>query len=452
MATQSINQLGAEGFRSLVESWNGNIDQARAYAAEHNYSAAELAQAYNQGRSANFISPNDAAIMLGANDAYTKLGTGYAAPTTHGDPASSIKDTSTNLTDTTTTTDETDSNSLMDYLDSFFNYESPSLSSYNLPSYDAIEAYVPSGDALVSNQMNNLLNENSTYMQTARATGERTAAARGLLSSSLAGEASQKAAIESALPIAQQDAASFVEAGLADYQGRLAQGLSEQEAIQTDYLNQRQLILQGLISSGLSAQEAYQNLQSLEYQALINSDLSEQEAQQTLEQIQLQGLINSGLSEQEAEQTLEQLDFQYLLEAGLSEQEAQQALDLQTFVENAATERVELELETQRNLANSELSAAEQEIISNTVMQIGQDYQEAVMNIQIQSSLGANEKTTQIAQAQEIYRERLNFISQLYDGVELTWSIDDFTSDDDLIDDTNEELGYDYDYTNDNNN
>jgi len=65
----------------------------------------------------------------------------------------------------------------------------------------------------VSGQMNALLAEDSPYMQSAKATALAQANSRGLINSSLAVGAGQKAAIDSAMPIATQDATVNANAG-----------------------------------------------------------------------------------------------------------------------------------------------------------------------------------------------------------------------------------------------
>jgi hypothetical protein len=70
-------------------------------------------------------------------------------------------------------------------------------------------AWTPSDNAMASNQLTKLLSEDSKYMQMARAGATRTAASRGLLNSSIAAGAGEAAAIQSALPIAQQDAQTW---------------------------------------------------------------------------------------------------------------------------------------------------------------------------------------------------------------------------------------------------
>ena len=62
---------------------------------------------------------------------------------------------------------------------------------------------------LVQNQLQGLLASDSPYMQQARLAGERAAASRGALSSSIFAGASQSAAIQAALPIAAADAQTY---------------------------------------------------------------------------------------------------------------------------------------------------------------------------------------------------------------------------------------------------
>ena len=72
-----------------------------------------------------------------------------------------------------------------------------------LGSGQAATGYKPT-DSLANN-MGQLLNSDSLYMQQARQQGLNTAASRGLINSSIASGAAQQQAIAAALPIAQQD-------------------------------------------------------------------------------------------------------------------------------------------------------------------------------------------------------------------------------------------------------
>lgn len=61
----------------------------------------------------------------------------------------------------------------------------------------------------VSGQMTTLLDQNSDYMKSAKTSALQGMNSKGLINSSMAVGASQKAAIDSALPIAQQDAQTY---------------------------------------------------------------------------------------------------------------------------------------------------------------------------------------------------------------------------------------------------
>lgn len=113
------------------------------------------------------------------------------------------------------------------------------------PEYEAPPAYEPTEEALVANQLTGILAKDSPYLQAARTRGKEYANNRGLLNSSIGAGATERSAIESALPIAQQDAGVYSQAGL------LAQEASQQAALTN---------LQAAASSQLSEQESRQSL------------------------------------------------------------------------------------------------------------------------------------------------------------------------------------------------
>jgi hypothetical protein len=71
---------------------------------------------------------------------------------------------------------------------------------------------------LVANQLQGLLESNSPYMQNARQRGVEYAASRGGLNSSIAAGASQRAAIEAGMPIAQSDAGVYRDANQGNFE------------------------------------------------------------------------------------------------------------------------------------------------------------------------------------------------------------------------------------------
>jgi hypothetical protein len=79
---------------------------------------------------------------------------------------------------------------------------------YNPASYTAAQTNV-TGDQLVENRLNGLLSSDNPYIQRARTRSSEAASGRGLLNSSIAAGAGEAAAIDAALPIAQDDARRY---------------------------------------------------------------------------------------------------------------------------------------------------------------------------------------------------------------------------------------------------
>lgn len=70
---------------------------------------------------------------------------------------------------------------------------------------------------LVANQLNDLLSADSRYIQNARQRGREFAASRGNLNSSIGAGASERAAIEAGLPIAESDAGVYRDANAGNF-------------------------------------------------------------------------------------------------------------------------------------------------------------------------------------------------------------------------------------------
>lgn len=78
----------------------------------------------------------------------------------------------------------------------------------------------------VAGQLNDLLSQDSRYIQSARNAGMQTANARGLINSSLAAGTAEKAAIDAAAPIATSDANTYATAGLSAQNNTQDKGLA----------------------------------------------------------------------------------------------------------------------------------------------------------------------------------------------------------------------------------
>lgn len=87
---------------------------------------------------------------------------------------------------------------------------------------------------LVSNQLNNLMNQEGAYLSNARRRGLEQANRRGMLNSSIAAGSAERAGIEAAMPIASADAATYGTAQTQNMEA-LNQGLMQQR----DIMNQQ---------------------------------------------------------------------------------------------------------------------------------------------------------------------------------------------------------------------
>lgn len=88
----------------------------------------------------------------------------------------------------------------------------------------------------VAGQMEGLLSKESPLTTMARTKTAEEANKRGLLNTSLAVQAGEAAAIQSALPIAQQDAKTYAESALTAQKGQISGELTQQEFAQKESL------------------------------------------------------------------------------------------------------------------------------------------------------------------------------------------------------------------------
>jgi hypothetical protein len=75
----------------------------------------------------------------------------------------------------------------------------------------------PTPNELVENRLAGILDQNSAYMENARRRGLEYANSRGNINSSIGAGASERAALEAALPIAQSDAQVYRDANAANF-------------------------------------------------------------------------------------------------------------------------------------------------------------------------------------------------------------------------------------------
>lgn len=118
------------------------------------------------------------------------------------------------------------------------------------------------GSELAQNQINQITSQNSPLMRNAQMRGMRNANARGMLNSSMAGEAAQNAVIESAMPMALQDARAYQEAA-----GQNLQYLNQRDIANMQDETNRQASAASSAAAQLQAESALQRQrESLAYE------------------------------------------------------------------------------------------------------------------------------------------------------------------------------------------
>ena len=129
---------------------------------------------------------------------------------------------------------------------------------------DRASNFKVSDDALVENRLTGLLGSNSDYLKRAKGISNVAANRRGMLNSSIAAGAGAAAAIDAALPIAQQDAGTLAQSDLSKQSYYNQTGLAEKAAYD---------------SSRLSAQDATQQSGAMKQQFENTAGLNNQQGQ-----------------------------------------------------------------------------------------------------------------------------------------------------------------------------
>ncbi|MBC8438991.1 MAG: hypothetical protein H8D87_04830 [Deltaproteobacteria bacterium] len=268
--------------------------------------------------------------------------------------------------------------------------------------------YKPPYADTVEGKLEGILSSGSPYMQAADLKGKEYANSRGLLNSTLAGEATQKAAIEAALPIASQDAQNIFDAALAGYQGEISGAKGVQ-----DYGSQANLVnVQGGASSQLSAQDAAEA-----------SGLLAQEGNQGI-----------ALSKLQAEQAKEAAKQKAITDKAAAAQKAKDTQALSDSQEAAQTLRNNADIAAEEALKIFDLDSTEKVNLANQITTLGDTYQANVAAIQINPELSVVEKTKAIDSLGDIYQANLELVADFYE-VEINWLVVDTVDDDDDDDD-----------------
>lgn len=242
---------------------------------------------------------------------------------------------------------------------------------------DSTGAYfTPKGGMTVEERMTGLLNKENPYMQVARTGAAQVANSRGLLNSSIAAGAGEEAAIKSALPIAQQDAAYYQNLGQQKNQGAV-----------TSILNKEQ----GATESKLQAEQG--------------------EIQKGL--YQTQGDISSKLSAQTAAQETA------LKQMGYTQEKAMKEMDI---------EWNKIDLAARTNVEEARLSGANKEMFNNSVNKISDDFMNDYLEIIINPNFASPADRQKALDLLKTNAESNYKLAAAIAGFELSWTVPNLTA------------------------
>jgi hypothetical protein len=226
---------------------------------------------------------------------------------------------------------------------------------------------VDTDKSTVAGQLGSLLSKDSPYIQQAALAGERQAASRGMLNSSMSAGASQAEAIKAALPIAQQDAQTYAQA------------------------------------------------QSLK-----------QQADNAQTQTQTEAIVSSELAKQNAEIKQTQQNIQNIFTAQLQSASDESKVWLTYLQQQHQSFEAQLDKEHQAMLQNQQISADKSQMIRQQASAIMQNYQISVENLMTDPdflNLGPEAIQNTVAQLQTLASNSINFLGAS-SGVDLTGFVD----------------------------
>ena len=159
---------------------------------------------------------------------------------------------------------------------------------------------------LVSNQLNNLMNQEGAYLSNARRRGLEQANRRGMLNSSISAGSAERAALEAAMPIASADAAAYGTA-----QSQNMEALNQNLMQQRDIMNQQEM---ARWQSAISGQSAGAQAALAREQMALDSQLQRERLAYEGEQAGLNRYHQLGMSNTEFGQQMGLQSSQYGLQ------------------------------------------------------------------------------------------------------------------------------------------
>ncbi len=234
----------------------------------------------------------------------------------------------------------------------------------------------------VKGQIAGILDEESPILTTARTRAKEKSAERGLQNTSMAVQAGEQAVIESALPIAQQDAETFAQ-------------------------------------SAQSAQESGQRMAETAFTGELSKDISEHEYGLKEELVATEYAEKQELAEAENKFVMMQNEALAKAEFELNQMLEQGRFDVASLQEHGQSVRQELELASSEYIAKLDLNSQERQAAMASAESIGQQYQVALQDIAT-SDLSSSAKHQASLNARTTYSSTLQASASIA-NIDIAW-------------------------------
>lgn len=292
-------------------------------------------------------------------------------------------------------------------------FKQPELPTSPAPSPASYVAPAKFTPETVAGKMEGLLANGSPYVERAKSQATMDSQKRGLLNSSMAATAGEKAAIESALPIAQQDAQASLTAGMAGYQGKLDAAKSRQAYEQDTAM----VGTQAAASSAIQRQAAEETSALDIAKAALSSGLSYQEASQKAAQSVYDAAVASGASKQEADQKAAAAVKEVESKIGLISAQTKADVTLENMKQAGAMAR-----QTASDAIDlAKVSDAKKQDALLRFAQFHEQYTASIENVQRDPNVPTASKTAVINQLWAEYQNNIKMVADLT-GYTVNWS------------------------------
>jgi hypothetical protein len=281
------------------------------------------------------------------------------------------------------------------------------------PAQAAVTQWTPGAASTVQGQLGKVLDSGSPLLSRAETKAAQGMNQRGLLNSTMALTAGQSALYDAALPIAQQDAATFTTAGKANADAmnaasQQAAGFAQQSGLQAADIGSQQ----AMQSKDLASRYDLANMDVQSRQALQAADIQNQQKLQAANAALQTGLQTTDLGVKQAMQ-----EYDAALKQSLQGSDNENKLALATLDANTKQSLAKIEAEYKNGLQQSQSMAGTYQSMVGSIT-----------SIMLDPNLDQANKQTAINNAMTLYNNTLAMQSDL-SGLKLgTLLIDPLTA------------------------